>query len=226
MRLLKAVVLTLAALFAVLAVVGFFMDSRWYVERSIVIDAPPEVVYYFPSSAAGWEAWTAWAKEGDPSWKMTVESEVPAGVGARMRWDSEVYGTHTVAIEAAEPPGRVAYRMHLGAQDIDLEGEVRITPQGEGSQVTWSETGDIGDNPYARLMAGVMKGMVEGDFDKGLASLKRVAEARDAALDVEAERIAQEALRLAEEIEGQRVGDDGGDGGGGEEPQAAPAQEP
>ena len=177
MRVLKIIVVVLFALFMAMAIAGMFMPSEWHVERSATMEARPEVVFEIVNTGKGWDAWTSWAAEHDPTWSMAIASDKAVGPGTIMKWSSEDYGAHSVTLQESEPPTRVTYDMYIVKQDMAMTGEVRIEPTSGGAKVTWSESGDVGSDPYARLMARLMKGLVEKDFDQGLSHMKDLAEA-------------------------------------------------
>jgi hypothetical protein len=57
------------------------------------------------------------------------------------------------------------------------EGTMTLAPDGDGVKVTWLDAGDLGMNPLFRWFGLFIEHMIGPDFEKGLANLKRVAEA-------------------------------------------------
>ena len=55
-------------------------------------------------------------------------------------------------------------------------GSFDLEANGNGTKVTWSFTILWGHNPFLRYIGLMMSGMLEKDFDRGLAKLKEVVE--------------------------------------------------
>ncbi len=53
---------------------------------------------------------------------------------------------------------------------------MRLTPDGSGTRVTWTNEGDMGANPVNRYFGLMMDRMVGPDFEAGLKNLKALAE--------------------------------------------------
>jgi len=165
------------ALAALLAVTGLlFLSSQWHVERSALVAAEPAAVFELVETADGWAAWTAWAKEDDPSHSIVAKDGPVRGEGMTLRYDSEKWGGATFVVTKSASPERLDYRMTLDAHELPLDGAFVLAAEEGGTRVTWSEKGDMGSNPLYRWMALACRGMVEEHFDKGLASIKRLAE--------------------------------------------------
>ena len=175
MRLLRNLVLGLVGLVVVLAAAAFALPREVTVARSVSIAAPPAKVFPYVNSLQKFTEWSPWAAM-DPKMKVTHEGAAE-GVGAKMTWVSEngQVGTGVQEITESVPDERVVSQVAFGGMApagayFDLE------PEGEGTLVTWTIEMDMGMNPIGRWMGLTMDGMVGKDFDKGLASLKALAE--------------------------------------------------
>jgi len=51
-----------------------------------------------------------------------------------------------------------------------------ITPEGQGTKVVWGFDTDLGSNPVSRYFGLMFDKMVGGDFERGLAGLKKYVE--------------------------------------------------
>ena len=93
MRILKLAALILLALVVVVIGIGALLPKDFAVERSIEINASPEVVFDEVNSLRKWSAWSPWLAR-DPSIENTY-SGPEAGVGATVVWTSEEAGDGT-----------------------------------------------------------------------------------------------------------------------------------
>ena len=74
------------------------------------------------------------------------------------------------------PNERIDYSLSLPDFGMKSGGTFRFEPQGAGTRVTWTSTGDVGGNPLKHYVAAMMDRMMGPDFEAGLADLKAVAE--------------------------------------------------
>jgi hypothetical protein len=148
-----------------------------FVSRSAVIDAPPEVIYGHVADLTQWEKWSPW-DERDPEMVRTY-SGAHIGPGAIYEWTGNRdvgKGRMTVIYSAA--PSRVNIQLDfIEPFASTFETQFKVQPEGESSMVTWTMHGE---NTFMSKLMSVfmdMEGMIGRDFEKGLATLKAVAEA-------------------------------------------------
>ncbi|MEO6024084.1 MAG: SRPBCC family protein, partial [Burkholderiales bacterium] len=55
-------------------------------------------------------------------------------------------------------------------------GKLELAPAGSGTKISWSNEGDLGNNPINRYFGLMMHSWVGKDFEAGLANLKTLAE--------------------------------------------------
>jgi hypothetical protein len=55
-------------------------------------------------------------------------------------------------------------------------GALTLTPEGNATRISWTNEGDVGNNPMMRWFVPFMDKMMGPDFDGGLANLKAMAE--------------------------------------------------
>lgn len=176
MKALIVILLVLLALVAVALVVAATRPDAFRIERSIMIKAPADRIYPFIDDFRQWRAWSPF-EELDPALRRTYGG-AERGVGATYAWDgSGKAGAGRMAIAEAEPARRVLIDLDfIKPFEAHNKAEFTIAPEGDGSRVTWAM---YGPNP---LVAKVMQlfvsvdSMVGGDFERGLASLKALAE--------------------------------------------------
>ena len=162
------------------ASIGVMAGDSYTVERSATIEAAPERVYEQVADFRRWTSWSPW-EELDPNLERTY-SGAESGTGAVYAWSgNRKAGRGRMEITEATEPSAV--RIDLAFEKPwKSRNDTRFTirPEGSGSHVTWSMTGQ--KTLMTRLL-GVftsMDKMVGPDFEKGLARLKATAEERPA----------------------------------------------
>lgn len=166
-----------------------------HVERSVVIAAAPADVFPFANDFDLWMKWNPWSAM-DPNEVVTF-SESKVGEGAWYEWKGEKVGAGKMTITSSVPNEKVTEDL-VFTEPFASKAAVAFTfaPEGEGTKVTWSY--DAENNAMSKV-AGVfmdMDTMLGGDFDRGLASLKPLAE-EAAAKRKEAEAAAEAAAAAA-----------------------------
>ncbi len=175
MKIVKGIIISIVGLIAVLAVIGFFLPREVHVERSVYIEAPPAEVFRLINDMREFNTWSPWY-ERDPNAVYTFEGP-PAGVGAKMTWasDDPNVGSGTSEIIASEPNRLIRTQLDFGEQG-DAVAFYKLEPKGSGTQITWGFDTDMGANPVGRYFGLLMDSWVGGDYEEGLANLKKVAE--------------------------------------------------
>jgi uncharacterized protein YndB with AHSA1/START domain len=168
-------ILLIGGVAAFLAVV-WRQPADFRISRSAVMAAPPAAVFDHVNDFHHWRAWNPWAKI-DPAMKETYEG-APFGVGAVYSWtgNNEV-GTGRMTIAESRPGELIRINMEfLKPMQATHTAEFSFKPQGAGTEVTWSM---FGKNNFMSKAVGLfmdMDKMIGGMFEKGLASMKAVAE--------------------------------------------------
>ncbi len=174
MRILRVALGTLAVVAVLLVAVAFVLPRQVHVERSTTIDAPAATVYALVSGFRSLHEWSPWFDEDA---RAHYAYEGPAwGVGAKMRWSSEDVGQGSQEIVEVAPNERVRTRLAFG-DERQAMAEFRLTPASGGTLVRWSLDIDMGRNPIARYVGLLLDARIGPDYERGLAGLKRVAEA-------------------------------------------------
>ena len=153
------------------------MATPYTVVRTTTIDAPLETVHALVRDFHHWERWSPW-EDIDPGMKRTY-SGADAGVGAHYAWDGNRKAGKGSMTITGDRPEQVDIDLHF---DKPFKAENRIalalTPTGERSTaVEWRLTGELSGLTKLFSLVKPMDSLVGPDFEKGLARLKRVAEA-------------------------------------------------
>ncbi len=172
-------------LLIVLGVIGFIATRppSFHIERSATVAAPAEVLFAKVSNLHNWAEWSPWEKL-DPNMTRSFEG-AESGVGAGYHWaGNDKVGEGRMTVTEAEPSSKVGIRLEFVKpfQAVNTCSFTFVPAEG-GTRVTWSMDGknDFMAKAFSLFMN--MDKQVGGDFEKGLASLKTVAEATPAAPD-------------------------------------------
>lgn len=173
---LRVVLLSLFAFVVVAGIVIALQPASFAIERSALIRAPAAVVYPHVASPRAMNQWSPFA-QGDP--QMSISYSGPeSGVGAGSAWDSKQLGKGSSTITAAKPAESVEMRLEfLSPMKATNRGLFTFAPEGDSTRVTWRMEGTNGFLGKAFGLIMNMDEVVGGEFEKGLASLKTLAEA-------------------------------------------------
>ncbi|HEX7373435.1 MAG TPA: SRPBCC family protein [Steroidobacteraceae bacterium] len=176
MRLVKGLLFGLAVLTSLLLAAGLILPKSAHVERSIRTSASPAAVYALVDGFQHFNEWSPWSGL-DPKTKYSY-SGPPSGVGAKMTWNSDDpnVGSGSQEIIAVEPDRMVRIRLEFGDQGPS-QSTLTIMPDGTGSTVTWAFAADFTDRYFDRYLGLMFDRFIGPDYEKGLAKLKKVAEA-------------------------------------------------
>lgn len=174
---LKKIAAVIGILVVALLVLAATKPDSFRVERSATIAAPPEKVYALIEDFDRWRAWSPWEKL-DPQMRRT-RSGAAHGTGAVYEWagNSKV-GKGRMEITEATAPSRVTIDLlFLDPFEARNTAEFTLRPDGRSTTVTWAMYGP--SNFMSKVMSVFvsMDRMIGGDFERGLANLKAIAEA-------------------------------------------------
>jgi hypothetical protein len=179
MRFLKRLGIGLVLLIAAFATVVWFQPDDYRLTRSTMIAAPAAMIFPHVNNLKQWEEWSPWARL-DPNAKITFEGP-QAGVGASFRWDgNDKVGAGTMTITESKANERVATRTDFvrpfaGSSNADFI----FSQTGEQTNVIWTMAGKHDFISKAICLVTSMEAMLGPDFERGLAQLKRVSEAKN-----------------------------------------------
>lgn len=196
----KKLGLALVGLVVVLLGVIASRPSAFTISRQLQMNAPPEVVFAHVNDFRQWADWSPWEKM-DPSMKKTYSGPA-SGVGAKYEWaGNDQVGTGSMTIADAKPNEQLGITLEfITPFKATNRTEISFAPAAGGTNVTWLMKGENGFMAKAFSLVMDMDKMVGADFEKGLGSLKSIAEAdaqKAAAARAEAEKAA-EAAKAAE----------------------------
>lgn len=174
----------LAVAIAAALVYAATAPDLFVIRRSALIAAPAERIFPLINDLHAQAQWSPFEK--DPNMKR-VHSGAPAGKGAIYEWDgNRQVGAGRIAITDSLPPSRVSLALDM-ARPFEAHNRVDFVLEQEGAaatkaitkvmtRVTWAMQGR---QPFmAKLMSLFINcdKMVGGEFERGLAKLKAIAE--------------------------------------------------
>jgi len=147
------------------------------ITRSTSSKAPPAILFAQVNDFHRWTAWSPWEKL-DPAMQRTYEG-APSGPGAIYRWNSvkNEVGQGAMTITDSRPGERVEIELEF-LKPFAATNDVVFTfkPVGDETTITWTMSGKANFMGKAMGLFMNMDKLVGSDFEKGLVSLKAVAE--------------------------------------------------
>jgi len=170
----------LVGLFIVIG--GFFAfaatrPGTYHVERSTKVDAPASLVFAQLDDFKSWAAWSPWEKM-DPNMQKTFTGP-PEGVGASYSWQgNDKVGKGKMTITGSQPVTGIKYKLEFIEPFAAVaESDFSLVPQGDQAvKVVWAMDGtnDLMGKVFGIFMN--MDAAIGADFERGLTSLKAIAE--------------------------------------------------
>jgi hypothetical protein len=170
MKVLKRVGIGIVAILALALIASFLMPKNYHLERSIVIAAEPEQLFPYVNSLPNWERWSYWHRL-DPGQKLAY-SQNPTGINAWYTWNGTINKTGKVTILKSEANKSMVYEMIFDEMEPNKAGFV-FEPVNGGTKAIMSMDYDL--SPPVNLFGGIMKGMIETQFDACLKNMDSVA---------------------------------------------------
>lgn len=144
------------------------------IERTTRISASPDKVFPLIADLHAFNTWNPFAKS-DPTTRIYRGAQ--SGVGAAYDWAGGKSGAGSMVVTEATSPSRVAMDLHFTKPMVANKKVLfTLTPAGNAVDVSWAMTGT---SPFLHKLFGLffsMEKMVGGEFVKGLAGLKAMAE--------------------------------------------------
>lgn len=176
MKTVRRILVGLAGLLVILVVIGLFLPASVHVERSITIDAPAASVYAIVSDFDRFNEWSPWYSL-DPDARYTI-SESGTGEGASFAWESDKpeVGSGSQQIIELEEDRLVRVKLDFGPQGVALASYILEPQADDRTRIIWTMDTDFGLDLIGRYVGLMFDAWVGSDYEKGLASLKALAE--------------------------------------------------
>jgi uncharacterized protein YndB with AHSA1/START domain len=170
---------TIAILAVLIAAILLFAATKpdtFRIQRSLIIQAPPEKIFPLINDLHQWPQWAPQDKE-DPSMKRAYGG-AESGLGAISDWSgSGSTGRGRMIITESVPPKRITLQVDwvkpFTARNLN---QFTLEPDGTSTRVSWSMEGP---NLYAMKLMSIFTNMdhlMGQHFETGLANLKLLSE--------------------------------------------------
>lgn len=173
MKLLKTVGYIIAGLILVVLLLGLIAPNEVSTSRSTVINASQETVFSLVNELPTWERWSPWQRR-DATIKNTY-SEKTVGAGAYYTWTSENSGAGQLTITGSYGPDSLHTEIDFNGQGVAYSNWY-FAPVDNGTEVTWNFQSASPFPWNAFLLFQDVEGMLNKDYEEGLAFLKTEAE--------------------------------------------------
>jgi ribosome-associated toxin RatA of RatAB toxin-antitoxin module len=163
----KWMLIAVGALVAIVIIVPVFLPKHAHVERSMVINKPPEEVYAVVSDLNQYRSWDPWSDQDS-----TSKAEVTgSGVGAVYSWKGDATGEGSMTVDSLEPSRSVQVSMRMiKPMEDQFKAGWQLEPSGEGTRITWTFDQDL--SYFQRWIGLGMDTLLGPSFDTGLNKLK------------------------------------------------------
>lgn len=166
------------------------IDGHYEIERSQLIDAPPQLLYNEINDFKNWENWGPW-HEKDPDMKISY-AERSKGEGASFAWQGDKGSDGSMVNQEAVKNSSILEKMILKLPFGDAESQVywKFEPQTEsGSQqtkVTLGIKGDQGfwEKAYWATKDSTRTALITPYFEKSLQKLTKTVQEKMASYSV------------------------------------------
>jgi uncharacterized protein YndB with AHSA1/START domain len=151
-------------------------DAFRYV-RTTRIAAPAERVFRQLDDFRAWANWSPWDAM-DPTMQRTYAG-AERGVGATYAWKgNKKVGEGRMEIIESAPPTSLRIRLvFIAPFPADNVAIFTLTPDGDGTRLEWAMEGKNTFGGKVFAVFADMDALLGKDFEKGLAGIKRLAEA-------------------------------------------------
>lgn len=174
MKVLKRILLILVAIIVLLVIVSFFLPSSYSITRTTVMKAAPEAVFDQFNDFNNWRQWNTF----DDMYKeiQYTTSDPSSGVGAKQSWVANKNEKGEMTIVKSDPPKAMEFTIAFEGFDDPMYGYVNFEAVPEGTKVTWTDKGNMGNNPLYKYMGLFMDNMMGSNMEKSFENIRRVVE--------------------------------------------------
>jgi hypothetical protein len=170
------ILIGIAVIIVLLLIVIAMQPAGFKVTRSAKFAALPSAVFANIAEFKKWRAWSPW-EAMDPNLQRDYAGP-EAGVGSQYHWvGNKKVGEGKMTITDTTPHQRILIKLEFLKPFVATnQAEFLFTPDGDGMTLTWSMTGQRNFMMKGMGLFMNFDKMIGGDFEKGLANLKRVVE--------------------------------------------------
>lgn len=177
MNTLKKIGIGLLILISIPLIAGLFISKEVNYEKSIIIDAPIEIVWLHVNSLSAIDTWSPW-NDYDPQMKKVLTG-TDGEVGAKQQWESkhEKVGKGSQTISKIEAPNLIETTLKFyEPYESEAKGYIKLFDENGTTKVSWGFSSEM---PYpfnvTKLFMNMEKMMGE-EWQNGLTKLKKKCE--------------------------------------------------
>lgn len=171
MMIILYILLGIFILLTILGIIGFFFPTKIHVERNIDLNKDPAIVFVEVADFEKFVEWSPWSSK-DPDMTQNFEGE-KISVGYKYTWKgNRKVGKGSMVITHIEANERVDMDLQFGSFPVVKCGFI-LKPINGGTNLTWYYDGQLGNNPFSRLMGPMMVKFIGKDFNEGLNNLNK-----------------------------------------------------
>ena len=172
------ILIGVAVVIVALAAYVATQPDEFSVSRTASFAAPAPAVFAQVNELKKWEAWSPWQKK-DPQAKNSYAGPA-AGTGASMAWaGNKEVGEGRMTIVESRAAQLVRFELEFFKPFAATNSaEFAFKEDGGRTAVTWTMRGQNNFIGKAMCLVFDMDRMVGGDFEKGLAGIRQIVEAK------------------------------------------------
>jgi effector-binding domain-containing protein len=172
MKTVKKILIGIVVFLALIVIFSFFLPSKVRVERSLVMNAAPEIVFNQVNNLKNWENWDAWSKMDSA---MSKKYEGPeSGTNSKRIWESKKIGNGSMTILDSKPNDSINIQLEFAMGNP--KATFKFEKADNGTKVTWIMDSDLGMMPHHKIFGLFEDKMIGPDFEKGLSNMKEIVE--------------------------------------------------
>lgn len=173
MRLIKIAFIFFFFITGIYLLACIFIPEKYKIERSVVIDAPPDFVYRHIENFKHWKDWEPWS--GKDSNLRSLYSPDDALIEPYWVWQSKIFGDGKFISTGSVPLKEFRFTFNFSKPyEAETKGSISIVPEENRSRVKWYIEG--GNPFYLRPFNLIMDSKIGPFFEAGLEQLARVSE--------------------------------------------------
>ena len=162
---------------AVIFIGGLAIDPKIEVGVEKRLARTPEQLFPLLSSASGIAKWWSSAPpmEGQPKMEVKKKSGPDEGAGLMVTFEAGGTLMETWEVKASHPSSRVVYEVDFAGM-MKVERTLTLTPDSEGTKVSWKETGTLDSAPMRWMKVIMPADAVAKNFEAALELLEKAAD--------------------------------------------------
>jgi hypothetical protein len=171
--LLKKTAILFSAMLALSLGIGYMLPGEFKVERTLVINASPEVVWSHINELSSWPKWDPWSST-DPDIKHSFEGK--AGVGHTMLWSGPRSGQGRFETIESQTLKHIRFKLTVPQNSEARFLSFKLEDLGGKTRLTWIMDGVNTMQPIGNYFGLGMDRYIGPMYEQGLSNLKSLVE--------------------------------------------------